>query len=241
MTAGDKWEIANAWNAKAMAASNGAELRERVQRTASLLERVGNVHQLGDLLSSAAYTALCVGSDRDAKELIDRAVAIARGLEDRYMWMVIQGNAGLAALLTGDTDAAERAFREELMLCRELVMPPIASEGLLGLAGVAAVCGDVPRAARLVGAASAHQLPPGRPTRRGRPAYGEQHDAIEARLDTAFFARARTCHTTGAWEAAVREGAALSFEDAIGYALEEPDARRPNDGVDQPAPSHASR
>jgi hypothetical protein len=81
-TTEDDWEIANAWDAKAMAASTSAELRERVERAASLLTEVGNVHQLGDLLNSATYGALCVGSDRDAKDFIDRAVSIARGLDD---------------------------------------------------------------------------------------------------------------------------------------------------------------
>ena len=89
------------------------------------------------------------------------------------MWMVIQGNLALAALLTGDTDAASQAFREELRLCRELVVRPAACEGLLGLAAIAALGGDIRRAARLVGAASAH-------------IYGLHQDIIEARLDAAF-------------------------------------------------------
>jgi hypothetical protein len=208
-TTEDDWEIANAWDAKAMAASTSAELRERVERAASLLTEVGNVHQLGDLLNSATYGALCVGSDRDAKDFIDRAVSIARGLDDPPMWMVIQGNLALAALLNGDTDTASHAFREELRLCRELVVRPVACEGLLGLAAVAAASGDVRRAARLVGAASAHT-------------YGQHQDIIEARLDAAFLAPARKRHATGAWDADARHGAALNFEDAIAYALEDP-------------------
>jgi predicted ATPase/DNA-binding SARP family transcriptional activator len=209
MTAEDEWEIANAWDAKAMAASTSAELRERVERAALLLTDVGNVHQLGDLLNSATYGALCVGSDHDAKDFIDRAVSIARGLDDPSMWMVIQGNLALAALLTGDTDAASQAFREELRLCRELVVRPAACEGLLGLAAIAAAGGDVRRAARLVGAASAHT-------------YGQHQDIIEARLDAAFLQPGRKRHGAGEWDADLRHGATLNFEDAIAYALEEP-------------------
>jgi hypothetical protein len=77
----DDWTIAMATQASAMAASSAVELRERVGRAASLLEEVGNVYQLADMLSSAAYVALCLGSDRDAKELVDRATPIARELE----------------------------------------------------------------------------------------------------------------------------------------------------------------
>jgi hypothetical protein len=114
----------------------------------------------------------------------------------------------LAALLTGDTEAAEDAFREELRLCRELVVLPFASEGLEGLAAVAAVRGDDHRAARLLGAAAED--------RRDRA-----EDSVQARLDTEFFEPARTRHGADAWDAAARDGATLSFDEAIAYALHE--------------------
>ena len=62
-----------------------AELRERVDRAASLLDEVGDVYHLADLLASAAYGALCMGSDRDAKEFVDRAIPIARELDNPYV------------------------------------------------------------------------------------------------------------------------------------------------------------
>jgi hypothetical protein len=89
------------------------------------------------------------------------------------MWMILHGNLGLAALLTGDTDAARDAFREELTLCRELVVRPIASEGLLGFAALGAVHGDDHRAARLVGAAAAHT-------------YDQLQEPVDVRLDALF-------------------------------------------------------
>jgi predicted ATPase/DNA-binding SARP family transcriptional activator len=206
--ADDAWEIAQAWRAKASAASNLPELRERVDRAALLLEDVGNVVRLGQLFCDAAYSALAMGGDRDARSFADRAAPIVRALDNPGTWMILCGNAGLAALLTGDTDAARVAFREELELCRQLVALPIASEGLLGLAAVAVVDGDLSHAARLRGAAAA----------RG---YGQQQDDVEARLEAVFFATARTRHRADAWDTAVREGAQLSFEDAIAYALDQ--------------------
>jgi hypothetical protein len=125
------------------------------------------------------------------------------------MWMLVRGNLGLAELLTGDADAARHAFREELMLCRELVDRHYIPEGLRGLAAVAAVHGDLRRAARLVGASSAHR-------------YGQPFDVIEARLDASFFDAARARCGTKAWDAAAREGGVLTFDDAIAYALQEP-------------------
>ena len=210
-TAGDDWVVAMAAYAKTMGASTTAELRARVDRAASLLDEAGNVFRLAGLYASAAYGALWDGDDRDAKELIDAALPIARELDHPFTWMVVHGNLGLVALLNGDTDAACDEFREELTLCRELVVRPFASEGLRGLAAVAAVRGDVHRAACLVGAAAAHR-------------YGQPDDPVFDRLHTAFFEPARTQRGAHAWDAAARGGGALSFEDAIAYALEEPGA-----------------
>jgi hypothetical protein len=209
--ADDKWEIACAYRAKARGAGTAAELRERVQQAASLLDAVGNIFQLADLLASAAYGALNEDSDRDARDFVERAIPVVRELDSPFMWMILQGNLGLATLLTSDTEAARNAFCEELTLCRELVVRPIASEGLLGLAAVGAVHGDDHRAARLVGAATAHR-------------YDEPQEAVDARLDALFFEAARTRCGADTWDAAVREGATLSFEDAIAYALEQPRA-----------------
>jgi hypothetical protein len=98
-----------------------------------LLEDVGNVLRLGELFSNAAYDALAMGGDRDARDFADRAAPIVRDLDSPRSWMILCGNLGLAALLTGDTDAARAAFREELELCRGLVArrsPPKACLGL---------------------------------------------------------------------------------------------------------------
>jgi predicted ATPase/DNA-binding SARP family transcriptional activator len=207
---GDQWAIAMAAFAKAMAAASAAELRERVDRATLLLEDVGNVYQLADLLASAAYGALQYGSDQDAREFVSRAIPLTRELDSSHVWMLLSGNIGLTALLTDDTDAAREAFREELRLCRELVVLPFASEGLFGLAAVAANDGELDRAARLCGASAAHR-------------YGAwPRDSVDARVETTFLEPARARHGTDAWEAAMRAGAALSFEDAITFALEEP-------------------
>jgi hypothetical protein len=206
--AGDEWEIAEASHGKAIAASSVADLRERVDTAAELLTDVGNLRQLANLLTSAAYAALCLGSEREATDFAARAAPIANALEDRFERMINSGNLGLAALLTGETDTASHAFREELMLCRETVVRPVAFEGLRGLAALAVVHGDDKRAATLVGAADAHR-------------YEQPKNPVEARLAETFFEPARIRYGTDAWNAAAREGSTLSFEEAIAYALEE--------------------
>jgi predicted ATPase/class 3 adenylate cyclase len=207
--AGDEWEIAEAWRGKAIAAPAIGDLRERVETAASLLSDAGNVHQLANLLTDAAFCALSLGGDRDAADFAARATPIAHALDTRFARMINSGNLGLAALLTGETDTASHAFREELTLCRDMVVRPVVFEGLRGLAAVAVAHGDDQRAATLVGAADAHR-------------YHQPEGPLEARLDETFFAPARTRCGTDAWNAAAREGRLLSFDDAIAYALDEP-------------------
>jgi predicted ATPase/DNA-binding SARP family transcriptional activator len=206
--AGDEWEIAGLSRARAVAAPTLDQLRERVETAASVLADLGNLHELAHLLDAAAYAALCLGSAPDAAAFAARATPVVRALAGRYMRMIHSGNVGLAALLTGDTDTASHAFRDELTLCRDMVVRPVAFEGLRGLAAVAMVHGDPRRAATLVGAADVHR-------------YDQAEDRVETMLEREFFEPARIRLGAGAWDAAVRHGSTLSFEDAIAHALAE--------------------
>jgi predicted ATPase/class 3 adenylate cyclase len=210
-SAGDQWTIALASFTKALTATTMVELRERADHAAFLLAQVGNEYDLADLLSSAAYVAMCLDGDGDAKLFVERAIPVARGLDNPYVWMMLRGNSGLVELLTGDAEAARCAFCVELELSRELVVRPFAAEGLLGLAAVAVMRGDTHRAARLAGAAAAQ-----------RP--DDEDDRVQARLDAIFFEAARERHGADAWDAAAAEGGALTFAEAVAYGLEEPRA-----------------
>ena len=55
------------------------------------------------------------------------------------------GNLGVAALLSGDSDTASHAFREELTLSRDMVVRSVVLEG------------EDKRPATLIGAADAHR------------------------------------------------------------------------------------
>ena len=208
-TAGDTWEVAEAAYDKAITAPNVPELRTRVDWAAALMEEVGNHNRLARLLSSAAFMALRLREEHAAKQFVERAIPLTRRLDDPFQWMILQLPLAHAALLTGDTDTAESALREQLILARKLVLPLVA-DGLIGLAAIAATRGTPHRAARLIGAAQAHQ-------------YGNQPDQIIVdTLDARFLTPARTRYGADAWQAAVSEGAALSLEDAIAEALQEP-------------------
>jgi non-specific serine/threonine protein kinase len=206
--AGDDWQIAVAWRVRARSARNAADRREHIEQAANALTAVGNVFDLGNIFVSAAYGALRDGSDAD--EFVKRAMPLVRALDEPFMWMNVQANMALAALATGDLAAADAALREALALSRRLVVRRIAAEMMVGLGSLAAVHGDTRRAARLAGAAAAH-------AEREPPA-----DVVTPGLVGPALERARADLGPEGWDAAVREGGALSFEAAIAYALEEP-------------------
>ncbi|HEX6651941.1 MAG TPA: hypothetical protein VF072_04300, partial [Thermoleophilaceae bacterium] len=141
-------------------------------------------------------------SPEGARPFLAEAVPLAREHGDPVLLALTCGNLGLEALFTDDLDRAQDAFDEQLRLCREHVLRHSASEGLGGLAAVAARRGDPERAARLLGAASV---------------IGPIGDAdVNAQLEQHFFAPARDC--TPNWSHAHAAGAELSFDEAITFA-----------------------
>ncbi len=194
-TAGDAWEIASAAYDKAITASSVQELRERVDWAVALLEDVDNVSRLARLLTSAARAAVHQRDEHAAKQFLERAIPHIRNLDDSFQSMAFQLEFGIATLLTGDADLAEKALLANLRATRELALPPSA-DALLGLAAIATSRGDHHRAAYLVGAAQTHLDG------------FEADDVVAKQLDARFFAAARAHYGENAWHASVRQGAA---------------------------------
>jgi len=217
-TAGEAWGIAMAAFAQAVAEQRPAQLRTRVDEAVALLAQTENAFHIAALYYVAGHRALSCGADPDAVEFCRRAIPLVRELESPYEWLLLHGNLGMAALLTGDIDTARRAFREQLRLCRELAVLPAAAQGLRGLAAVAAARDELPRAAHLVGAAAAHR-------------HGQRQHTADGRLTRTFLEPARLRANAKTWDAAARQGAALSFEDAIAIALQ-------HEGTPRPAAAH---
>ena len=165
--AGDPWTLAMAAHARAVTAVSPSELRERVDEAAPLLQSVGNAFFLAVVFHMGAFRALRNGSDDDASRFAGRAAALQREFDDPFIWMLLLRKVGLAALFTGDTEAARDAFREQLEHSRDLVVQPAAFEALYGLAAVAAADDDLDRAARLYGAAATFRY--GDPRTRSTP------------------------------------------------------------------------
>jgi hypothetical protein len=223
-SSGDQWAIAMAAWAEAFTEGNAADRRECVERAATLLKQAGNVFHSADVYWIAGYRALHGGFDREALEFYEQAMPLVRELDSPYLEMLARGSFGLAAVLRGDTEAARHAFREQLEVSQQLSVLPTAFKAVLGLAAVAAACDDLDRAARLAGAAAAHR-------------YDQPFDAVETRVDAAFFQPARRRYGPDAWDAAHREGAALEVNDAIAYALDESRPQIRDAATNKPLPA----
>jgi enamine deaminase RidA (YjgF/YER057c/UK114 family) len=134
-----------------------------------------------------------------------------RSLGDQRAAIFLAGNIGLEALFSGDHERARAAFEEQVRLCAGQEEEALAAEGLGGLAAVAAVEGDLERAARLLGAAEA------------TGAVGDA-DVIE-RLEQDFLAAARERLADAEWSSAYAAGAALGLSKAADLAAAGSDRR----------------
>ena len=71
----------------------------------------GATVEAAEAITGAGHGALQLGSDGDAMEYVARATPTTRAVDNPFLWMLLQGNLGLSALLAGDADAARQAFR----------------------------------------------------------------------------------------------------------------------------------
>ena len=202
--AGDDRLIADALKERAVALAPDEHTAELEQAVAAF-RKIGAARSMAMLYNTSAYNAIKSGNPGHARPFLEHAESLAREVGDQMVLCAVSGNAGLAALFTGDIDAARAAFDAQLRICRELVIPWLASEALAGLSAVASRRDDLERAARLLGAATAT---------------GPIGDAdVIAQLERDFFAPARERHGDRQWGECHTAGAELSFADAIELGL----------------------
>jgi predicted ATPase/class 3 adenylate cyclase len=120
------------------------------------------------------------------------------------------GNLGLVALYEGDRDEADSRFRRALTHARPSRALPTLAEGLFGLGAVAAMGGDAERAVRLHAAAEASV------SAMGVSLSSPEQFIVEQYLEPA------TASLPGDVRRRARgEGAAMSLDEAVEYALED--------------------
>ena len=121
---------------------------------------------------------------------------------------------GIDALEQSDSERAAEAFEEDLRLLREIKDKVGIVYGLLGMAAVNALRGRPAAAARLLGAAEALREAIGHPPMPHEQAHYDYQG---------YLATARAGLDEAAFDAAWSEGQAMSFEQAIEYALDTED------------------
>jgi predicted ATPase/DNA-binding SARP family transcriptional activator len=196
-TTADPGLLANAHVARASCAPDSAAATASARRAVQYFEAVGNDGRLTDLYCNLTYLALVQGDDRAAIDYIAHARAAAERAGTDADLAPMLGNEGLVKLVTGDVDAAERAFRCQLRLAVQRSLDSETVEGLYGLAAVLAGRGEDDVAARVHGAASA---------------FADElvHPAIRARLDELFFASSRRALGEARWRQLVAAGRRLT-------------------------------
>jgi hypothetical protein len=192
-----------------------SDARRLVDEAATRYRNIGNLNRLTAMLSRVSYMAMAEGEYEAASQLLERAADHAQTLGEPLSLAVIRGNQGLAALFTGDNAAAATAFIEEVQISRALVVPQLAAEGIGGLGAVAALRGEIDRAARLCGAFLEHR---------------RSMQALDRRLCEEIFARTRAEAGIEAWDRRCEAGRRMTLDEAIAYALADDALRTPPQG-----------
>jgi predicted ATPase/class 3 adenylate cyclase len=175
----------------------------------ALSRKLDDTALLTSYLISLGYESLLQGDPERGATLNEEAAVLLgeRGHKGKLQYAL--DNLGWAALMRGDHQQARSLHQESLVLSRELGDKLVAAESLEGLA-CSAARGEEERAARLFGATEAL-----------REAVGYHQAPRERALREPFLGAARSRLEEAKWEAAWAEGRAMTFEDAVAYALED--------------------
>jgi predicted ATPase len=177
----------------------------------ALARELGDPHAATPALHYQGLCRCAAGDAAAARPPLEEGLRLARERGDRPRVASLLNALGWAALECGEPARAEALLREGLTLYRELGHEPGIARSLEDLARAAGQRGQPARAAELYGAAEALRERAGlcvRPPR--RPLHERHLAAARAGLDAA------------AWAAAWAEGRAMSQDQEVAYALEEP-------------------
>jgi tetratricopeptide (TPR) repeat protein len=169
---------------------------------------MGGALPLADLLINLGYEYLLEGHHERATTLSEEAAELYRERGSRGGLRYALNHLGWAALIREDHERAKALHEESLVLCNEIGDKVIGSGSLEGLACCAASRGEAQSAARLFGAAATLS-----------EAVGAHQAPRERALGKPYLAAARSRLSEAEWEAVFAEGQAMSFEEAVEYAL----------------------
>ena len=183
---------------------------ELYEESMDLFREQGDKQSLAYCLNNMAMVVYSQGDLGRAAQLTEESVALLRELGARGGVALGLCNLGWMALLQDDLGRAADIFRESLSLSWDAGLNQLVQSALEGFACVAGAKGDSERAARLWGAAqSLHET-------KGIPRDDDFLAEADARISAVRLGMGEE-----AWEEALREGRAMTLDEAVSYALEE--------------------
>jgi tetratricopeptide (TPR) repeat protein len=204
---GDDSQIAKELNSLAIAYRNSDEhdkARELFEEGILLAERIDDKSRLASLFSNLGILETDVGAPALAIDLLGRAIALDRELEDAWAAACDRVNLAAARLRAGQIDQASEELREvyrDALAVNDIDL----TIGLIELlAMLRAELGDVHTSARLYGSSETMREQANLP----RPAPDAAH------LNRSL-SKVRTTVSEDVWSSYVNEGRLLSREDAI--------------------------
>jgi predicted ATPase/class 3 adenylate cyclase/Tfp pilus assembly protein PilF len=207
---GVAWSLCNLANVSSDR-GNYEQAKRLYEEGLALSRELAGAELLGAHLINLGYESLLEGEPERATALNEEAAELYRKRRRRGDLQNVLVNLGWAALLQGDHERADASYEECLVLCRELGDKLTASESLEGLACSAGARRDASRASVLFGAAEAL-----------REATGYRLAPRDRSLREPYMAAVRAQVDEATWSAARERGRSMELEDAIVYALEEP-------------------
>ena len=204
---GDELAISEALVARVNCTDDFAAVARNALAAIRQLRSLGDLEQTAALCSEVGYQAIVAERYEDALRWLDKGLSVWDEQGGPMRRFLIRANQGLAWLLLGKHAEAARALDDALERCHEAGTEEIVDETLLAMAALAAEASDLPRAARLAGAAERHKT--------GLQVRGEQ--VVWERLH-GYLERARARADPDEWERAEREGTELDVSAAIAAA-----------------------
>ena len=148
--------LATAVTERAIATTGYERAARHAEAAIGILERIGDASGLAIMCSVTGYRALAEERHGDALRWLEAALETARGGASPFVFVHVNGNLGLARLFGGDLSGAFAAFNDALAVAHDVGADHVVAEVLKGIAAVAAERGKLALAARLEGAADAH-------------------------------------------------------------------------------------
>ena len=195
----------------AMSRTDYEAAASHLQKALRSFREADEVYLVAHAIDYLGMLALTRGEEGKATRMFEEGLAVARRSGDRGAAFIALYNLAQVALSHGEHDRAAALFEEGVTLSEQVADRANLAYCLQGLAVVAGARGEAERCARLIGAAEGLHEAVGVPVY----VYYEPHRSIYDRT----MAAVRSQLSEESFDEAWAEGRAMTFEQAVAYAL----------------------